>query len=882
MAFDGNRDSTFAEEAGPSLEDFLSLDPSHLPFLQERSAPTDDALRFQIFADEWNSIEHLQQLRSSVLQLVDSLTSGFIWHREPFELSVAVPPEGDLEPHLYGDQVIGDSISDEWFVCFLLFSITSTFDGLTARITDNDGEFLLIEAATAIPPLLSPANSDHRVWIRSGEVHLVMPGCMVNRARTPRTLGSGSILLPEGLSAVREGDGCTVADEGVQRLIRRRVEVYPDKAQAEMHRVRCFLPVKAALVFQDSPGLVAAAVHAYCSGDPVNKRHGVRMSRLLSASIHPSLGSKADRAEGAGSQFIEMRITFTRHLYAQLHHAAAVPSKAFPQGWGPSGNTLSPAYRAKAAQLGKKLSMGLEAAYQECAENCTRRTKGDLRSSVSPHAWKKFMDALERNGFFEGELEGSKRYREKAAMAERFARERVLLIDGGGEFGESAGAQRGSRPCTVHEVIDRAIENAVDEDYVFQAPTEEDDEEHWLEVSEADLNEVLKEYLHGEAEPEASDRGQSGEYSDLDRHDEESPMSLKSSDNVDRVKRDLSSTCRGTTASEGGQAGFEDAVNELDDIVTGMNTFIEDSRAGVDGAEVEPVGGDVRFDVDKFMSLLNGEDLMSVLDGAAAEGDALADMQGSTQDFVLHSSEEEEEEDGEDSDYLTQRMPESAMSQGLGPKTVSVDTHRASSGVLNGTHVTENHSRREKIARNPNIQTSSVLESSGEQVRRRDGGDEKDDSDGTESLIKHYMAAMEAELDSSAMGQSFEKARNSISETQTLTRTEMKHLEMIGPLDQITEDEQRGPAAAVGSDAPTKSSAEVADDVRPVDIDMNLVMSLLESSASQGGLSGPATNILGSMGLKLPSMPPVSPGAQRGEEAGSTGSTEEIKAKKKR
>ena len=65
---------------------------------------------------------------------------------------------------------------------------------------------------------------------------------------------------------------------------------------------------------------------------------------------------------------------------------------------------------------------------------------------------------------------------------------------------------------------------------------------------------------------------------------------------------------------------------------------------------------------------------------------------------------------------------------------------------------------------------------------------------------------------------------------------------------------------AVGSDAPTKSSAEVADDVRPVDIDMNLVMSLLESSASQGGLSGPATNILGSMGLKLPSMPPVSPG----------------------
>lgn len=39
--------------------------------------------------------------------------------------------------------------------------------------------------------------STHRVWIRSERVHLVMPGCMVDRGRTPRTLGSGSISLLE-------------------------------------------------------------------------------------------------------------------------------------------------------------------------------------------------------------------------------------------------------------------------------------------------------------------------------------------------------------------------------------------------------------------------------------------------------------------------------------------------------------------------------------------------------------------------------------------------------------------------------------------------------------------------------------------------------------
>lgn len=62
--------------------------------------------------------------------------------------------------------------------------------------------------------------------------------------------------------------------------------------------------------------------------------------------------------------------------------------------------------------------------------------------------------------------------------------------------------------------------------------------------------------------------------------------------------------------AEESQAEFTDAVDGLDDIVTGMNAFVDDSNAGLDGAEVEAVGGPVQFDVDKFMSLLNGEDLM--------------------------------------------------------------------------------------------------------------------------------------------------------------------------------------------------------------------------------------------------------------------------------
>ena len=86
-------------------------------------------------------------------------------------------------------------------------------------------------------------------------------------------------------------------------------------------------------------------------------------------------------------------------------------------------------------------------------------------------------------------------------------------------------------------------------------------------------------------------------------------------DNSRSLSVDSASTGNGEAADDRkkaheSQAGFADAVDGLDDIVTGINAFVDDSSAGLDGAEVEAVGGPVQFDVDKFMSLLNGEDLM--------------------------------------------------------------------------------------------------------------------------------------------------------------------------------------------------------------------------------------------------------------------------------
>jgi hypothetical protein len=43
------------------------------------------------------------------------------------------------------------------------------------QVWDNDGEFLLIEAAYHLPRWLKPESAANRVWLRGGNVHLVPP-----------------------------------------------------------------------------------------------------------------------------------------------------------------------------------------------------------------------------------------------------------------------------------------------------------------------------------------------------------------------------------------------------------------------------------------------------------------------------------------------------------------------------------------------------------------------------------------------------------------------------------------------------------------------------------------------------------------------------------
>lgn len=65
--------------------------------------------------------------------------------------------------YLHGVTNYGDSVEDEWLIVYLLRRLSSTFKDLWIRVVDTDGEFLLIEAANALPRWLNPEVADYRV-----------------------------------------------------------------------------------------------------------------------------------------------------------------------------------------------------------------------------------------------------------------------------------------------------------------------------------------------------------------------------------------------------------------------------------------------------------------------------------------------------------------------------------------------------------------------------------------------------------------------------------------------------------------------------------------------------------------------------------------------
>ncbi len=164
--------------------------------------------------------------------------------------------------YLHGNSDHGDAVEDEWLIVYILRELTKSFPGIWVRISDSDGEFLLIEAANAVPSWLNPDVDQNRVWLHGGQL-LIIP--VADRdSSDPKALS-----LPDAVGIIRAAPETLthlplVEDEAFYRL-----QKYPSQISQAIHHSLIIIPRRLAYILHALPRSVAPAVEAFYLRDPL-------------------------------------------------------------------------------------------------------------------------------------------------------------------------------------------------------------------------------------------------------------------------------------------------------------------------------------------------------------------------------------------------------------------------------------------------------------------------------------------------------------------------------------------------------------------------------------------------------------------------------------
>eukprot|EP00919_Chromeraceae_sp_WS-2016_P044007 GHVR01104930.1.p1 GENE.GHVR01104930.1~~GHVR01104930.1.p1 ORF type:complete len:586 (-),score=164.85 GHVR01104930.1:52-1809(-) len=257
----------------------------------EQTGSGDDAVHLQLFFDdcpplyECTDTLEVSKFLSSQSALIhaelNDILNDFLWHRDPFLLEIVFGNDDSVEvkksnkkksnnilphciiPHLSCFMRVGENIQDEWFLYFLSRRITSKFPKVSARITDTDGEFLLIEAAQFLPDWVTPQSSVNRVFIRNGSLCLIPPGQSHSTANDSRSSNNEpSLSLSDALKYIKTLPYSFVADTNIQNALSQRLINFPNiPINESRHMINVWLPLHSALLLFFFPQLVSVAVH---------------------------------------------------------------------------------------------------------------------------------------------------------------------------------------------------------------------------------------------------------------------------------------------------------------------------------------------------------------------------------------------------------------------------------------------------------------------------------------------------------------------------------------------------------------------------------------------------------------------------------------------
>ncbi|GAA5932072.1 hypothetical protein JCM3775_004233 [Rhodotorula graminis] len=412
-----------------------------------------DTCRYTVdFPSPHDHGHHLRSLCAHLVAVASSLTEGYIWHNKQPGFTLDTSPVNFHQPatsthhhHLEGSTDVTDAVDDEWLVVWILKHLSLAHTDAVISVDDDDGEFLLIEAADSLPAWVTPQNAANRVWIHQGRLHLVpldhtSPVPFADTAAEPLNPSfdpdddtfldrAAAILL------VRDPNVDTLAPPDVEAAVWARIDGYPAKIKEHHHRTLAYLPTDIALALADDPTLIAEAVGAFYQREPATLRAVNTMSRFppapplpssSSTSSPPSTDAMSDSSPSLPPTVLVPTL-LTRPLYSQLVLQRFYAPKVFEKAGWTSGTLGKDDERRRS--VGVKIACGFEMLYKQTsplprqsASSSAGSADLDAVDTAAP-AYRAYLDTLRAQGFFgEGEseeVEGSQRWKEREREARR-------------------------------------------------------------------------------------------------------------------------------------------------------------------------------------------------------------------------------------------------------------------------------------------------------------------------------------------------------------------------------------------------------------------------------------------------------------------------------
>ena len=244
------------------------------------------------------------------------------------------------ESFLKGTTNYGDSVENEWLIVYLLRELSLLYPALWIRMTDTDGEFLLIEAANALPRWLNPEIAEYRVWLNAGRL-MIIPRQEPSAISLKTNYLTELLTLDKALEYIGHHRIKLLYDPSIESEAFYRLQKYPKHILDSLHSSVITIPRKLAYILQKHSAYISPAVEAFYLRDPIGLR--------------PLRTEDTSRLYLPPNDLVDVSVRFTKVGYAQLK------SQQFeaPGAWAKIQSSVTKAALSRLG-VGVKVTCGFE------------------------------------------------------------------------------------------------------------------------------------------------------------------------------------------------------------------------------------------------------------------------------------------------------------------------------------------------------------------------------------------------------------------------------------------------------------------------------------------------------------------------------------------